>query len=253
MGSAVYYSLPRRIRTTIHNALALPREKISLQAAPPRRVRPHAAAPIINRPVELQTVRRAPIIFVHIPKTGGISVASSLFAHQGGGHDGVWWYQLVFDSSDFDQYFKFTFVRNPWDRLVSAYTFLKKGGMNEQNRMWADRHLGRYDDFDGFVKGWVSRRNVYKGIHLIPQYEFVCPNNSVPLVDFVGHFERIDDDFRLIRDRLGVGGELQKLNTGTPKDYRKFYTEETKGIVADVYREDVEIFGYDFESSRYRQ
>ncbi|MDQ3684798.1 MAG: sulfotransferase family protein [Acidobacteriota bacterium] len=143
-------------------------------------------------------------------------------------------------------------MRNPWDRLVSAYTFLKRGGMNDGDKKWAARNLAKYDDFDSFVKGWVNRRNIWKGLHMIPQYEFVSMNNTLPLVDFIGRLERMEEDFNLIRAKLGVEGELLKLNMSSRRDYRELYTDETKQIVADAYREDIEIFEYDFESTHYR-
>ncbi|MFP4354891.1 MAG: sulfotransferase family 2 domain-containing protein [Phycisphaerae bacterium] len=67
-------------------------------------------------------------IFVHIPKAAGVSVCQTLFGNLAGGHDTIEKYQKVFSWSDYKRYFKFTFVRNPWDRLASAYRFLRKGG-----------------------------------------------------------------------------------------------------------------------------
>src|SRR5690625_2614056 len=65
-------------------------------------------------------------IFVHIPKTAGVSVAHSLFEIKTAYHVRVSKYQIIFSQDEYNQYFKFAFVRNPWDRLVSAYRFLKK-------------------------------------------------------------------------------------------------------------------------------
>lgn len=52
----------------------------------------------------------------------------------------------------FERFFKFAFVRNPWDRLVFTYFFLKNGGVNEMDRRFAAEHLARYDGFAAFVE-----------------------------------------------------------------------------------------------------
>ena len=76
-------------------------------------------------------------IFVHIPKTAGMSICQSLFGNLAGGHATLADYQIIFAKHEFDNYFKFSFVRNPWDRVYSAYNFLKKGGATDFDRQWA--------------------------------------------------------------------------------------------------------------------
>lgn len=190
-------------------------------------------------------------IFVHITKCAGISVAMSLFGNLGGGHLRITHYQLIFSKREFDDYFKFTFVRNPWDRLVSAFLFLKKGGTNKVDREWSAKNLTRFPDFHTFVTKWVNQKNVNSWKHFVPQYKFVCePRSQTPKVDFVGYFECLNDDFVQIQKRLGNHSSLQHLNKteGAKKDYREYYTEATRKIVEDVYHEDIRIFGYDFDN-----
>lgn len=190
-------------------------------------------------------------IFVHIPKTGGIAVARSLFDAYPGGHVSLQEFESVYSKAELATYFKFTFVRNPWDRLVSAYAFLKAGGFNEYDGRWARTHLARYGSFDVFVREWINERNIYKLTHFIPQSRFVCLEGRRLGVDFVGRFETIDEDFRHVRIRLGIDARLQRMNTtpGRRADYRSYYSDETARIVADVYSNDIELFGYDFDNS----
>ena len=68
-------------------------------------------------------------IFVHVPKCAGVSISRSLFGSLVGTHIAMKSFQLIYTEEEFARYFKFAFVRNPWDRLVSAYRFLKRGGM----------------------------------------------------------------------------------------------------------------------------
>jgi hypothetical protein len=189
-------------------------------------------------------------IFVHIPKCAGISVSRTLFGNLGGAHLTVPHYQLIFSEREFEEYFKFTFVRNPWDRLVSAFRFLKRGGVNPGDWAWARDNLGRYDGFDEFVRRWVNRRSVHRWKHFVPQHRFVCePGDEVTRVNFVGYFENLGEGFEHVRRRLGVPTRLKHLNPtrGRSLDYRDAYTAETRDIVAEVYAEDIRIFGYDFD------
>jgi len=189
-------------------------------------------------------------IFIHIPKCAGVSVSNALFGNLGGGHTSVREYQMIFNKAEFEEYFKFSFVRNPWDRLVSTYFFLKEGGLNEQDRDWARNNLMAYNGFDSFVKGWLNRKNIHSYAHFIPQYEFLClPGSHVPQVDFIGYFENFGRDFAYVADKLGIHPDLQHKNCSATrsKDYKDYYTAETRDMVYKVYKEDIEIFGYSYE------
>lgn len=193
-------------------------------------------------------------IFVHVPKCAGISISVSLFGNQGGAHLRIPHYQLIFSKREFEAYFKFTFVRNPWDRLVSAFLFLKKGGANRTDKLWAEEHLSRFGDFHTFVTDWVDQKNVNMMKHFVPQHKFICePRSEIPSVDFIGRFERLHEDFSHIQIKLRSKSDLQYLNRteGSKKDYRDYYTDATRKIVADVYQEDIRIFGYDFNNTFY--
>ncbi len=191
-------------------------------------------------------------IFVHIPKTAGVSVAKTLFGTLGGQHTPLWLYQLIFSRAEFAAYFKFAFVRNPWDRVLSSYVFLKEGGMNERDRAWAQRHLCGYGSFDEFVRRWVNRSNVYSELHFVPQAWYLALSDGRPGVDFVGYYENLDRDFEYLRGKLGIAPDrpLPCLNKTQGKDrrYTEYYSPITRQIVESVYREDIELFGYDFDN-----
>ncbi|RJR39511.1 MAG: hypothetical protein C4576_21430 [Desulfobacteraceae bacterium] len=189
-------------------------------------------------------------IFVHITKCAGISIAMTLFGNLGGGHLRIPHYQLIFEESEFEEYFKFTFVRNPWDRLLSAFLFLKNGGANKADREWAQNNLSRFEDFDTFVVKWVNSKSVHTWKHFVPQYKFLCaPGSRSPCVDFIGRFENLNGDFDHVGKKLGCHSTLRHLNRsgGEKRDFRDYYTDETMEIVADVYHEDICMFGYGFE------
>jgi len=209
-----------------------------------------AAPDQINAPTFKPFLERR-CIFVHIPKAAGISVGYALFGRHTGNHATVADYQLAFSRQEFERFFTFTFVRNPWDRLVSAYHFLKNGGRNEEDRRWAETHLAGFDSFEGFVRDWVDRKNIHTALHFIPQYRFITlPGRTGPQVDFVGSLENIEADFARVRECVGGAAELTCDNrtAGRQGDYRSYYDRRTREIVARAYREDIELLGYDFES-----
>lgn len=190
-------------------------------------------------------------IFVHIPKCAGISVVKSLFGDFDCGHTNLRRYQIMFGPEEFHRYFKFTIVRNPFDRLVSAFFFMKKGGINAGDKSWADRKFARYDNFESFVKGWVNRRNVMRALHFRPQSEFIRAANGRPGLDFIGYLENIQADFTHIADKLKVKTSLIETNRNAAreKDYRQYYTDETRAIVAEVFAEDLKLLGYTFDNA----
>lgn len=188
-------------------------------------------------------------IFVHIPKCAGVSVARSLFGNFGGTHTRISNYMLAFSHEEFSSFFKFTFVRDPWDRLASAYFFLKKGGMHDLDAQWAEENLKGHESFEQFVMAWLSPANAEKSLHFVPQYRFICkPGSQTPEVDFIGRFENIQQDFSLIADRMGVEASLAEENVTavSVERYKDLYTEQMRDKVASVYQVDIKLFGYRF-------
>ena len=136
---------------------------------------------------------------------------------------------------DFDRLFKFAFVRNPYDRLVSA---------------WSWRCFPyRSSTFRDFVLNLDFWRAIDVGNHLRPQVEFIHSKTDGLLVDFVGRFEQINEDLQILADRIGVPDLAKQMghqnrSRDPSDDYRRYYDEETRGIVRLVYAEDFRTFGY---------
>ncbi len=186
-------------------------------------------------------------IFIRLPKTGSQSIEEALLGHKIG-HSQLWLYR-VFDPVRFATYFKFGFVRNPWDRVVSAYTFLKNGGRNATDHAWAQRYLAGMPSFESFVlalRKQSYRRAVLQKQHFVPQYKFVCDHQGNILADFIGRFESLPEDYAVIAKQLGVQAELPHINRSKRGHYRDYYNKTTQSITADIYRDDIEIFGYSF-------
>lgn len=130
-------------------------------------------------------------IFVHIPKCAGISLNRAIFGNLAGGHRTLEEYLTVFEPKCINEYFKFTIVRNPWDRLVSAYFFLKKGGVSNENRVWFEKELSGFAGFDDFIRNWIDEENIWKCHHFRPQYHYILDKRKKVRLDFVGFFENL--------------------------------------------------------------
>jgi hypothetical protein len=187
-------------------------------------------------------------IFVHIPKCAGISINKALFGNLAGGHTTLDDYICIFRPEEFSNYFKFTFVRNPWDRLVSAYTFLKKGGLNKYDYNFYQEELSKYEDFNDFVRRWLTPENIKKYHHFKPQLHYIVDRYNKVTVDYIGYFENLNEDFHYISNRMNVEFNLKKENSVNRASYQEYYEPDTRRIVAEVYKNDIQALNYTFDS-----
>lgn len=134
----------------------------------------------------------------------------------------------------FNGLFKFAFVRNPWDRVVSRYAHLLRSTDRRRHQM-----VRRMEKFEDFV-AWEIQRGAF-------QYKYVTDRNGRSIVDFVGHYERVTEDFAAVCARLGVKASLPHANVSRHEDYRTYYTPATRDLVARHFARDIELFGYDFD------
>ncbi len=135
---------------------------------------------------------------------------------------------------EWDRIFTFTFVRNPWDWQVSLYHFIQKNRLNHQ------RELVSSMSFDEYIR-W----RVVEDKHL--QSTFVVDKQGNQIVDFVGRFENLTDDFHFVCGQLGWDLELTHENASEHSEFRSYYTDETAALVADHFAEDITRFGYSFD------
>ncbi len=144
--------------------------------------------------------------------------------------------------SEFNSLFKFSFVRNPWDRLVSKYEFWKTTQMARRNV-----------DFKSFLfKHFPTPDMGDRYRHIIPQYQFLYDENGKLLVDFVGQFERLQTDFDTICKNLSIIGHSTMLphrnRAVNRRHYVEYYDEESFEFSRTFYKQDIEIFNYTFEN-----
>lgn len=187
---------------------------------------------------------RTKTIFIHIPKTAGISVVLSLYGgNVSMSHTRLRMFRLLFTEQEFDSFYKFAFVRHPADRLVSAFNFLKGGGITAEDRAFADAQLAPYDDFSSFVRSWLSPANIYSYIHFVPQHDFVTIRGKLA-VDYLGRFETLAEDYEHIRQATGIGEPLKQYNMRNDAKALPEIAPDVRRIIEKVYEKDFELFGY---------
>ena len=184
-------------------------------------------------------------IFIHIPKAAGTSVALALFGKES--RHIPWFEYQQANPWKFKRYFKFSFVRNPWDRAVSSYFFLRKGGMNSADAEWATRNLAAYPTFADFARGGLTRADIQAWVHFRPQHFYICNEAGGIMVDFVGRVEKIEHDYLHVANRIGCVRRLERLNVVERMHYSNYYDDEARQIVQQVYARDIELFNYAFE------
>lgn len=185
-------------------------------------------------------------MFFHVPKTAGLSIYETL---------GIDWranlwaedeenklhsQALIAESKKFD-YFTFAFVRNPWERLVSAYLYLQNGGI-----FWVDEI-----DRDNYLKDCPTFRDCILNIdNMMEQQHFRPMTYWLPSkLSFVGRYENLQNDFNTVCDLIGIERrKLPHINKTEHFHYSKYYDSETQAMVAERYAEDIDRFKYVFDN-----
>ncbi len=187
------------------------------------------------------------VLFIHVPKNGGTSINHALFGTKGAGHLAYYFMELIYSPSELSQLYKFAFVRNPWSRLYSTYTYLMKGGGNDWDKKWAESNISEYKDFESFVMGWLNEESIHSYVHFLPQSQYICDAWGKVKLDFIGRFEQFEDDFATLTINCGLKASLSHLNASPDNvGYREAYTKEMKDKVGRVYSQDIDLFSYDF-------
>jgi hypothetical protein len=136
----------------------------------------------------------------------------------------------------FESYFKFGFVRNPWDRVVSLYE--RKEPLQMKDQM----------SFDEFV-AWIQYSSAtcpHSSPHRC-QLDWFVDGNGKMLADFIGRFEKLEEDWSFLAKKLGVSAKLshQRANP-RERHYTEYYNARTREMIATKFSQDIETFGYEF-------
>lgn len=170
------------------------------------------------------------ILFFHIPKTGGTSI-KGVFEKV----TPCWipeWHMRKEDFKkilpDYDDYFKFSFVRNPWDRIVSIFHFRRDNIKKiEKNKNFKD---------------WVLYNKNTNEIDVLSQLNYLNEE-----LNFIGKFENFEEDLKKIFSIFNLNlPKIPKLNQSKHDHFLKYYDKESANIVKKWSEKDCEFFNYNF-------
>ena len=182
-------------------------------------------------------------IFIHVPKTGGSSVNAALkpYCDEEKYAEAHPLQSAYYNFCDADNYYQFSFVRNPFSRLISSYNYLRQGGKSQYDRDARDRLGLQEKTFKEFAK---SFNPVDSAIHFKPQIKFF--NKDIDKIK-IFKLENIQSDFNLVCSKIGIPRQkLSHKNKSKHKHYTEYYDDATREIVSEKYAKDIEYFGYEF-------
>jgi len=203
-------------------------------------------------PYAFYLIGRRDVMMVHIPKTAGTSIRNTLGMYPArkarpelGFKQHLTAKEIIsiVGKPQWDQAFTFAMVRNPWDRMVSNYHYRKKKiGFVEKGWDIA---------FSDYVHGAIGQGELPydpSSKFLMPQVEWLKDEQGEICVDFIGRYESVQSDFKSIKKKARRWApDLFTHNQSTRKrDYKDYYDADTKKLVADFYKSDIEFFGYGF-------
>ena len=148
-------------------------------------------------------------------------------------HDSILAAQKRMPPENFTDYFKFAFVRNPWERLVSEYEFILRNPHHGRNK-----RVKALGNFPAFIQMQVPRKDAY-------QLNMLCDKKGRLLMDFVGKLEYLDRDWQTVCERIGIAHQaLPRENVSDRKPYQDYYSEASVKLVAKHWAREIELFDY---------
>ena len=201
------------------------------------------------------------IIFVHVYKVAGISISRSLernpFPKLINNNEYLYYHykkrfknkNIVYENEyiskhskaieyknyfkdDYKQYFKFAFVRNPYDWQVSLYSYMQQHENHPQHQIVKNM------DFNNYLIWRCSEDKNY-------QYEYLVDEKNNFIVDFIGKFENLDRDIKVLEEKLEFKFNLPFTNKSIRKNYKDYYDEKNKELIFKNFKKDFEILNYD--------
>lgn len=190
-------------------------------------------------------------IFVHIPKAGGNSIIEALNLST---QDCYHRKPSSYSEKELHDSFKFSFTRNPWSRVVSAYFFLIDGGLNKEDELFGNflKSLGGFDKFLTYLcndipVNYINSRGhnhtcIDEWLHFQPQTKRL----DRPM-DFIGKTENLQEDFNHVCTHIQYPiVSINQSNRSNHKFYQDYYNDDCKKLVSKKYESDIETYKYLF-------
>ena len=166
-------------------------------------------------------------------------------------------YSLNYGKEKFNEYFKFTFVRNPWDRFISLWMkFKEEPKLQEQFNGLFELHIDTDFKEPQEVLRYLllaHRKGIMMPRWFKPQYEYIHDENLRVLTNYVGTYEKFQFCFDFLCDRIDVphktlpwAGEEHRRHNKEGKHYTDYYDPVMINAVAEIYHNDIRTWKYEF-------
>lgn len=204
---------------------------------------------------------RYKLIFIHIPKTGGSSIACPgykgvLLPYLGetdivrGSHPSAGDLKKKFPD-EWNNYFKFAVVRNPWERLVSSYFYFLGKIVGKDFDKKVETELGKkiaaFKNFHAFCR---NLNQLPLDAHFSSQLDFITDEDENVIMDKVCRLEKINEDFAAVCSEVGLPNISLPVKRRTRHaHYSHYYTAEAIENVRRHYARDIDILGYEYEAN----
>lgn len=132
-------------------------------------------------------------------------------------------------------------MRDPIDRFLSAYHFLKAGGITEMDYQFRTRHSEAFESLHTFVDAFQREEGIPKFVHFRPQADFICDSQGALRMDFIGRFEHFETTFRRIARKLQITATLPVVNRGPSRKEESPLTGHEKELLMSFYSKDMKI------------
>jgi hypothetical protein len=202
---------------------------------------------------------RHKLLFVHVAKNAGTSITHALRPLAGGelrrkigrilrrhgiitrldaspypAHSTAAELRRLLGPARYARYFSFAIVRNPWDRHVSFFHYIRRDSTHHQHALFQE-----FPDFTAYARWRIDNPNRL-------QRTLVCDDEGRLLVNFIGRYENLAADFSTVCGRVGATIDLPRKNVSNDRPYREFYNAESRDLIARATAPDIELFGYEF-------
>lgn len=207
-------------------------------------------------------------LFIHIPKCAGMNilnnfVSNNIFFEKECCHKRM----SSFEQHQVDDLFKFTFIRNPWDRIASHYFFNGPGApqwpellftLHNKNRYYEIKRQYRYPSgfqdikFDEYIKNYVCNDSISPNPQNFGVSKSILYNlkNKQDKVDFnfIGRVENFETDFRILLQKLNLDLKIQEEVNCHPRKivYNNLYNSYLYDVVKDYFKEEIDYFGFEY-------
>ncbi len=180
-------------------------------------------------------------IFIHINKTAGSSIGKAIGLPNKNHRTAKTIIKIVGKES-WEKSYKFTFIRNPWDKVLSHYQFrVKTNQTNLRDNPISFAEWVKCTYGDNKNSFYYDKPGMFR-----PQNEWLLNDRDKIDIDMIGRFENLNADFAIIANKIGCNPMLPHINKTKKVDYREFYNSETRAIVAKWFQKDIDLFGYKF-------